>query len=684
MSRLRMHRLQPSILLRIAGGFLVIILLLAASTLITMHSARTTMLGVDRMTTSANPILRTTGTLDLELSQLSELFQLHQGSNERAVMPDLQDDFERTRTRIGAESDQLLAYLDELGETSAQVAMVQRFEAQVAQLVQRMRQLMVEHQDALGRVDQIRQRRDEITTLEVDISHLFEDLVWSLPDDEAVAIALEFYASFLHGLMLMKDIDIADQADVLERLDQAFGNWEMQHNNQFFAFTGMVARQPETQQLVQAVDELTEQMVHGTRGHDGQPGLISLRAQAVTSQARYSAELADLTADIEQAKLELAALNEFAERFARETNQQVAANLARTLNLSLASLLASILLGGLISALIIRSIRQPMQRLTRSLSHLGEGDLTWATQSHRRDEMGVLEGSVEQVRQSLLAMIQSIRGQSERLRQQAEGGRKLAETMRDRTAEQSRETDSIASSMQEMATTVTAVNESARAGMNHADVALQEIDVTVAAVQQNRESLTALKERVLHAEAFTGELSGRMADIESVSEVIRDIAEQTNLLALNAAIEAARAGEHGRGFAVVADEVRSLASRTQSSTTEIRATVEGLLAGHRELAATMRYCLQGVSDSHAVAADSAGAMLAFRDRMGQINHISQQISVTTTEQGTTAEDITRRVTRIADIARANEQLSEEARDAGAVLGNLTAELETLVQRFRIQ
>ncbi|TGG94238.1 methyl-accepting chemotaxis protein [Natronospirillum operosum] len=684
MFRLRMHRLQPSILLRIAGGFLVIILLLAASTLITMHSSRTTMIGVDRMTTSANPILHTTGTLDLELSQLSELFQLHQASNERAVMPDLQDDFELTRTRIGAESDQLLAYLDDLGETSAQVSMVQRFDAQIAQLVQRMRQLMMEHQDALGRVDQIRQRRDEITTLEADISHLFEDLVWSLPDDEAVAIALEFYASFLHGLMLMKDIDIADQADVLERLDQAFGDWEMQHNNQFFAFTGMVARQPETQQLVQTVDELTEQMVQGTRGHDDQPGLISLRAQAVASQARYSAELADLTADIEQAKLELTALNQFAERFARETNQQVAANLARTLNLSLASLLASILLGGLISALIIRSIRQPMQRLTRSLSHLGEGDLTWATQGHRRDEMGVLEGSVEQVRQSLLDMIQSIRGQSERLRQQAEGGRNLAETMRDRTAEQSRETDSIASSMQEMATTVGAVNTSAREGMNHADEALQEIDVTVAAVQQNRESLTALKERVIHAEAFTGELSGRMADIESVSEVIRDIAEQTNLLALNAAIEAARAGEHGRGFAVVADEVRSLASRTQSSTTEIRATVEGLLAGHRELAETMRYCLQGVGDSHAVAADSADAMLAFRDRMGQINHISQQISVTTTEQGTTAEDITRRVTRIADIARANEQLSVEARDAAAVLGDLTAELETLVQRFRIQ
>lgn len=298
--------------------------------------------------------------------------------------------------------------------------------------------------------------------------------------------------------------------------------------------------------------------------------------------------------------------------------------------------------------------------------------------------MGVLAGSVEQVRSSLLEMLRSISRQVEELRSQADRSHQLAEQSQAKTLEQSEETESIASSMQEMATSVAEVDGNTQAGMQHVREALQEIENTIQVVEANQASLENLQSRIAEAESFTGKLSERMKDIESVSNVIRDIAEQTNLLALNAAIESARAGEQGRGFAVVADEVRTLASRTQQSTTEIRSTIESLLSGHVELSDTMRNSLDGVRASHQVAVDTVAAMQTFRTRLDEIDAISQQTSSTTQQQALTADEISRRVTLVADIARVNEGMSLESRDSSVTLGQLTTDLEALVNRFRIQ
>lgn len=362
-----------SLLFRIAAGFGLIVLLIALSTLMTAQSSRDTTASIDQLTNSANPVLLTTGALDLELSQLSELFQLHQAGESATELPPIKEDFENTRARIREHARQLQRYLEELGDTETQMAVSDRFTSQVDLLADRMQALMTGHEASISMIAQIRERRQVIQSLEDDISELFEGLVWSMPDDESIAVALEFYASFLHGFLVIRDISIEDDPDTLSGLVFSFDNWVNNHNNQFFAFTSMVARHPGTQELAQTVSSLTDDIVNNTRGTDDMPGLAPLRQQVVENAVQYRSELTNITEEVEAAKTELGTLNEFAVRFAQDTNDQVAASLARAQWLSVASLGASVALAVVISLLVIHSIRRPIKELTRALHSLQQG-----------------------------------------------------------------------------------------------------------------------------------------------------------------------------------------------------------------------------------------------------------------------------------------------------------------------
>lgn len=674
---------KPSILMKIAMGFGLLVLLMALASTVTMITSTRTIESVNRLTGSANPIVLANNALDLQLSQLSEQFQLHQSTTDVTQMQRLAQDMAASKSVIQAEAERVHGYLRNLPDTSAEEAEVGRFLAVVGTMSAQMDTMMAEHRNSLQANALLRDQRVAIAELENQVVTLFSDLIWSLADDESIIIALEFYASFLRGLMIIKNADIADTMTLLAEREQEFAQWIDNHNGQFFAFTSLVVANPSARELVQTVDGITKGLISLTQGDEGVPGLIDNRRELIAVIERYEEGLASLNSELVEAKSALEALNQFASRFAEFTDAQVSDNLRLTVRLSAASLGVSAVLGLLVSWLIIRSIRGPMTRVRQALKALAAGDLSHAIHDHSTDEMGELSRSVEQVRQSLLDMISHIRQKSDELQQMAQASHAMATSARDQAAAQSQETDMISTSMQEMASTVHEVARATETGMAQAESAMEEINQTVETIDQNLDALTGLRDQMVDAVAFTEQLAERMSSIEAMSDVIRSIAEQTNLLALNAAIEAARAGDHGRGFAVVADEVRTLASRTQASTTEIRSTIDGLLQGHHELAMTMQASRQGVMDTHGVSEAANTSIKAFRERMESIQDISRQINVTATEQGSTAEDISQRLTRVADIARDNETSAEQATEANEAMSQLAEELETLVGRFQI-
>lgn len=335
------------------------------------------------------------------------------------------------------------------------------------------------------------------------------------------------------------------------------------------------------------------------------------------------------------------------------------------------------------SMLLIRSITGPLRATVATLEKAAEGrtDLTVRLPTHGRDElvqmarsfntlMEAAGGVVGQVGQANLKLMTA----SEDLSQITSGAQRDAER-------QESETISLAAAMNEMVATVQEVARSASLAADSTKQTEAEAAQGRRMVEQTMQEIADLTGDLSQARAVVEKLAKDSHDIGTVLDVINGVAEQTNLLALNAAIEAARAGEHGRGFAVVADEVRSLAQRTQRSTQEIHAIIERLQSGATtavERMARNAEKAQSTMDQAARAGESLGAITV---AVSTINDMNLQIATAAEEQTATAEEINRSVNGIRDTASSAGLTVTRTRAASTELRLLAQELGGQIERL---
>ncbi|WP_371916565.1 methyl-accepting chemotaxis protein [Pseudomonas sp. PIC25] len=215
---------------------------------------------------------------------------------------------------------------------------------------------------------------------------------------------------------------------------------------------------------------------------------------------------------------------------------------------------------------------------------------------------------------------------------------------------------------------------------NHADQAANE---GKRIVQSTSEAITALANEIGRAVGVVQSLAKDSENINAILVTIRSIAEQTNLLALNAAIEAARAGEQGRGFAVVADEVRNLAQKTQQATEEIQTMIQQLQNGTRDVVSVMENSQARTDDSVQQAAEAAQALASITEAVSVINDMNTQIASAAEEQSAVAEDINRNVTTIGQVAQEVAGGADESSQASAELTKLAEQQRRLINQFRV-
>ncbi|MCB1788494.1 MAG: hypothetical protein KDJ33_19730 [Gammaproteobacteria bacterium] len=242
---------------------------------------------------------------------------------------------------------------------------------------------------------------------------------------------------------------------------------------------------------------------------------------------------------------------------------------------------------------------------------------------------------------------------------------------------------SIPIAVNELAATVQEVAKSASDAASSAGRADADARSGNARVQDSLASIHELAQDVARAAEVIQRLEGESEKVGSVLDVIRGIAEQTNLLALNAAIEAARAGEQGRGFAVVADEVRTLASRTQQSTTEIQAMIEQLQAGARSAVTVMTEGQKKVTLGVERAESVQQSLNEIAAAVASINDMNTQIASAAEEQTVVTEDINRNVTEINATAALSAQTAAEVSHASGTLSEQAEELDAVVKNFKI-
>ena len=343
----------------------------------------------------------------------------------------------------------------------------------------------------------------------------------------------------------------------------------------------------------------------------------------------------------------------------------------------------AIVLGLLAAWLITRQIIVPLQQTLQAAQRIANGDLSVDIDIRRHDEMGRLQHSMQDMTVSLRELISGI---GDGVTQIASAAAQLSAVTEQTSAgvnNQKSETDQVATAMNQMTSTVTEVArnaEEASEAARQADLQAREGDRVVADAIGQIERLAV---EVHNSTRAMGDLKQESDKIGGVLDVIKSVAQQTNLLALNAAIEAARAGEAGRGFAVVADEVRGLAKRTQESTEEIEVLIAALQNGTQQVVSTLD-ASRDLTDSSVELSRRAGSSLESITRtVSTIQSMNQQIATAGEEQTVVAEQINRSVLNVRDISEQTAAASDQTAASSAELARLGAQLQEMVGRFRI-
>jgi methyl-accepting chemotaxis protein len=336
----------------------------------------------------------------------------------------------------------------------------------------------------------------------------------------------------------------------------------------------------------------------------------------------------------------------------------------------------------LLVALIARSIVRPLQAAVNAMGNIasGESDLTRSLDTHGRDEITQLSQHFNSFTAKLRQVVGQLQACANALGQSSLELGTNATQAHDRSQQQSQQMELVATAINEVTYGVQDVAKNAASEMRDAQAQAQQGQVNIDGSLQQIDQLSGT---ISQAVEVIRTLSSESTQIGGVLEVIRSIADQTNLLALNAAIEAARAGEQGRGFAVVADEVRLLAQRTQKSTAEIQVMIERL-QGHSEAAVKV------ISDSHSASqltieqAGQAGASLtAIGQALRNLNGLNASIASATLQQAHVVEDINQNVTQAAGLSHSTAMAAQQSSVASAHLRGLSEQLDGLLRQFKI-
>ncbi|GGY67401.1 methyl-accepting chemotaxis protein [Marinobacter zhanjiangensis] len=333
----------------------------------------------------------------------------------------------------------------------------------------------------------------------------------------------------------------------------------------------------------------------------------------------------------------------------------------------------------------IRVLMRPVYRLNSAMADIasGEADLTRRLKVETRDEFGRLAGSFNDFVANIQDVVRDAQHGTDELHEAVVSLRQTASTSRNSVEGQQQEVDMIATAINEMSAAASEIARNAQQTADASQTADSEARETVDTVSQSREAVERLSAEIGGAAQVIERLGKDVNEITTVLEVIEGVAEQTNLLALNAAIEAARAGEAGRGFAVVADEVRNLAQRTQQSTGEVGAVIERLQSGANEAVRVMEASTRVSSESTEKAQLAMDALDRIASAITSINEMTSQIATASEEQTSVSEELNSSITRIAEKGQEAAAASSDNDSHSNRIDSVASELNSKVKRFRV-
>ena len=407
---------------------------------------------------------------------------------------------------------------------------------------------------------------------------------------------------------------------------------------------------------------------------------LSHNNQLEAMQQLLNTELMDSAEKINAVLNQLVEINS---HYATVADDDAAAQYRSAFNLVVGLLVLASALTLLFAWRLIRSITQPIANALRAAEEIAEGNLTRPITVDGSDEAGRLLQAMVTMQEKLRDTLQSISGSAHQLASAAEELNSVTEEGARGLTQQNNEIEQAATAVNEM---TSAVEEVARNAVSTSEASK---NATASAgdgrdlVQETVSAIERMSSDVQGTASLIGDLANESRDIGKVLDVIRGLADQTNLLALNAAIEAARAGEAGRGFAVVADEVRALAHRTQQSTSEIERMIGSIQSGTEHAVDSMRNSTERAESTLSIARGAGQSLDTINSAISEINERNLVIASAAEEQAQVAREVDRNLVNIRDLSVQSTTGANQTQAASSELSRLAVDLSNLVTRFKL-
>ncbi|WP_370278849.1 methyl-accepting chemotaxis protein [Pontibacterium sp.] len=345
--------------------------------------------------------------------------------------------------------------------------------------------------------------------------------------------------------------------------------------------------------------------------------------------------------------------------------------------------LISVIFGLIMGIALTRSITRPLRSAVSAAERLAQGDLTVQIDSTGRDETGQLLTAMKHMAAQLLDTVSHISSAAEQLNKATSGMSSITTDTATCMESQRNNLNQTAAAVHEMSATVGEIAQSAQLAATSTSSADMETKEGLKVIDNVNGMISSLSDDIASTKEAITRLDEQTANVGSILEVITDIADQTNLLALNAAIEAARAGEQGRGFAVVADEVRTLASRTQDSITTIHQLITSLQQESKNSVTAMELGEKKVEESVEMARKASSALITIERAVSSITEMNLQIASASEEQSVVAEQINSSVTEIHQASEDTNNGAQQIAVSTGELSQMALSLRNLVQQFKI-
>ena len=412
-------------------------------------------------------------------------------------------------------------------------------------------------------------------------------------------------------------------------------------------------------------------------------GLLARYLELVKTQVALEKKAKDASLQVVAVQAELGRLQQVAQGVMNQSIENANSTLATGRLQLLGTVVLAIAFAFGVAMQLAKSIRNPVRQLIDVLHAATQGDMTRRVGYRNQNEFGRLGTQVNTLVEQMGDVLKKLSLASSQLNQAAHDNRTTAERSSKELNLQRQETASVAAAMTEMEASVREVAQAANQTLDQVMAVEKASEAGRSIMATNISTTHQLANKLTETGKVIGDVNNMSSNIGNILDVIRSIAEQTNLLALNAAIEAARAGEHGRGFAVVADEVRTLARRTADSTSEIRSMIEGLQQAVQRAVRVMNECSGEMESSVQQSSNANSSMEEIQAIITMISDMSSQIASAAEQQQATSAEISSNINRISEISDSNYEGIQEVAKTSLILDELAVQQQELVRRFQL-